>query len=245
MAVSRDEFVALLTSSQRRLCGFICTLVVDLADAEEVLQETNLTLWQQADRFEPGTDFMAWACRVAHFKVLKWRDARKRQRSHFDEDVIEVLAAWVWREAPDAAANHDLSSARSRDLVAWEGADGHPVALPITLATPGMIVDPVPVGGGILNGTGQVGFDSRQRPALAYFKHDAAGMCSGSIRPRGLFPAVSRSSNRPSPGCGRDSRPTPGRRASPESDSFSAGRRSGPIAISRAQSPGRHRRNCG
>jgi|688.fasta_scaffold123794_2 RNA polymerase sigma-70 factor (ECF subfamily) len=93
MALSRDEFVALLTSSQRRLCGFICTLVVDLTDAEEVLQETNLTLWQQADRFEPGTDFVAWACRVAHFKVLKWRDARKRQRAHFDDEVLDVIAS--------------------------------------------------------------------------------------------------------------------------------------------------------
>ena len=89
--------------------------------------------------------------------------------------------SWVWREAPDAAANHDLSYARSRDLVAWEGADGRPVSLPITLATPGMIVDPVPVGGGILNGTGQVGFDSRHRPMLAYFKHDAAGMSQAYV----------------------------------------------------------------
>jgi arylsulfatase A-like enzyme len=89
--------------------------------------------------------------------------------------------SWVWREAPDAAANHDLSYARSRDLVAWEGADGRPVALPITLATPGMIVDPVPAGGGILNGTGQVGFDSLHRPVLAYFKHDAAGMSQAYV----------------------------------------------------------------
>jgi len=89
--------------------------------------------------------------------------------------------SWVWREAPDAATNHDLSYARSRDLVEWEGADGRPVALPITLATPGMIVDPVPVGGGILNGTGQVGFDSRNRPVLAYFKHDSAGMSQAYV----------------------------------------------------------------
>jgi len=89
--------------------------------------------------------------------------------------------SWVWRDAPDAAANHDLCYARSRDLVEWEGADGRPVTLPITLATPGMIVDPVPVGGGILNGTGQVGFDSRHRPVLAYFKHDAEGMSQAYV----------------------------------------------------------------
>ncbi len=92
MPLTHDEFVALLTAAQRRLYAFICTLVVDRSDADEVLQETNLTLWQQIERFEPGTDFLAWACRVAHFKVLKLRDSRQRQRVQLDDAVIELLA---------------------------------------------------------------------------------------------------------------------------------------------------------
>ncbi|CAF3425594.1 unnamed protein product [Rotaria sp. Silwood1] len=28
--------------------------------------------------------------------------------------------AWVWRESPDASTYHDLSYARSKDLVSWE-----------------------------------------------------------------------------------------------------------------------------
>jgi len=83
--------------------------------------------------------------------------------------------SWVWRESADAASNHDLSYARSRDFVRWEDAAGRPLALPITLATAGVIVDPVPVNGGILNGSGHVGFDSRKRPVLAFYKYDAAG----------------------------------------------------------------------
>jgi RNA polymerase sigma-70 factor, ECF subfamily len=92
MPLSHDEFVALLTASQRRVYAFICTLVIDRTDADEVLQETNLALWQQIDRFEPGTDFVAWACRVAHFKVMKLRDAAKRHRVKLDDAVIELLA---------------------------------------------------------------------------------------------------------------------------------------------------------
>ncbi len=88
-----EEFVALLTASQRRIHAFICTLVVDLADADEVLQETNLALWQQAERFEQGTDFVAWACRVAYFKVLKQRDAAKRHRVKLDDAVMDLVAA--------------------------------------------------------------------------------------------------------------------------------------------------------
>lgn len=83
--------------------------------------------------------------------------------------------SWVWRESPDAAANHVLSHARTRDFAHWEDAAGRPLGLPIRLATEGVVVDPVPVGGGIINGAGRVGFDSRKRPVLSYYKYDAAG----------------------------------------------------------------------
>ena len=54
---------------------------------------------------------------------------------------------WVWRDTGDCATNHDLSYARSRDLVHWETVAGTTVTLPLTLETPGLIVDPVPVNG--------------------------------------------------------------------------------------------------
>lgn len=81
---------------------------------------------------------------------------------------------WVWRETPDCATNHDLSYARSRDLLHWETAAGEPLALPLTL-DPRTIVDPVPVGGGLLNVSTSLFIDSKQRPILVYHKHDEAG----------------------------------------------------------------------
>ncbi|NLS93995.1 MAG: hypothetical protein GXX96_17690 [Planctomycetaceae bacterium] len=81
---------------------------------------------------------------------------------------------WVWRETPDCATNHDLCYARSRDLVHWEMSDGKPLELPITLAT-AEIVDPVPEGGGLINGNTKIGFDADGRVILSYHKHDADG----------------------------------------------------------------------
>ncbi len=63
--------------------------------------------------------------------------------------------SWVWRDTPDCSTNHDLGYARSSDLIEWETIDGRGIALPIRLDTPGIVVDPVPVEGGILNGTGR------------------------------------------------------------------------------------------
>jgi hypothetical protein len=83
--------------------------------------------------------------------------------------------AWVWRDTPDCASNHDLSYARSRDLKNWETIAGQPLPLPIRLATPGVIVDPIPINGGIVNGSQKIGFDSKNRVLISYHKFDATG----------------------------------------------------------------------
>ncbi|AQR75307.1 BNR repeat-containing protein [Sphingomonas sp. LM7] len=82
--------------------------------------------------------------------------------------------SWVWRDTPDAATNHDLSYARSPDLVHWQRADDTPLPLPIRLDAAD-IVDPVPVRGGMINNNTPLGFDALGRPVIAFHKFDAAG----------------------------------------------------------------------
>lgn len=78
---------------------------------------------------------------------------------------------FTWRETPIASSNHDLSYARSRDLVNWERSDGTAIPLPIVLAT-GEIIDPIPEHGGLLNGRHPIGFDSENRVLVTYQKYN-------------------------------------------------------------------------
>lgn len=82
---------------------------------------------------------------------------------------------WVWRDTPDAETNHDLSYARTRDMLNWENAAGEPLTLPITINSPGIIVDPVPVNGGMINNNTKVGFDPDNRAVITYHKFDSPG----------------------------------------------------------------------
>lgn len=81
---------------------------------------------------------------------------------------------WCWRDTPDAATNHDVSYARSRDLVHWETSDGTPLELPITIDT-AEVIDPVPAGGGMINSNLALGFDPEGRPVVSYHKFDEDG----------------------------------------------------------------------
>jgi len=81
---------------------------------------------------------------------------------------------WVWRNTPDCATNHDLSYARSKDLVHWETSAGKAIELPMTVDN-AEVVDPVPPGGGMINGNTIMGFDSQKRPVICYHKFDEEG----------------------------------------------------------------------
>jgi hypothetical protein len=82
---------------------------------------------------------------------------------------------WMWRDTPSGATNHDLSYARSRDLVHWQDARGRSIDLPIRPATPGVVVDAVQSGGGLAGIAFGLGWDTRQRPTINYTRYDAAG----------------------------------------------------------------------
>jgi len=81
---------------------------------------------------------------------------------------------WVWRDTPACETCHDISYIRSRDLKHWENAFGKPLALPIRLGED-VVVEPVPIKGGLINPCQAIGFDAQGRVIVTYTKYDAVG----------------------------------------------------------------------
>lgn len=73
-----DEFTRLYEACSDWLYCYLLSLLRKPADADDVLQETARVLWEKFDRYQPGTEFRAWACRVAHFKALQFRERQKQ-----------------------------------------------------------------------------------------------------------------------------------------------------------------------
>ena len=85
-------FVELLIQHQRMLYGYIFSLIPNAADSEDLLQDTNLTLWKKRREYEPGTNFMAWACQIAFFNVKNFVKIKGRSRVFFNDSLLDKMS---------------------------------------------------------------------------------------------------------------------------------------------------------
>lgn len=92
-ADSRKRLMTLMTRHQRQIFAYIYTLVPDRHDAEDLLQETSVVICEKFDEFAPGTDFVAWACQIAWWRIRYARQKFARSKVVFDDDVLEAVAA--------------------------------------------------------------------------------------------------------------------------------------------------------
>jgi len=87
-----ERFAQLLATCQRPVFLYALGLLHNATDAEEVLQETNVVLWRKFSQFQAGTDFVRWACRIAYYEVLKFRERKPRPERVLSNEFIETLA---------------------------------------------------------------------------------------------------------------------------------------------------------
>ncbi|MCG8587082.1 MAG: sigma-70 family RNA polymerase sigma factor [Pirellulales bacterium] len=95
---AHEEFVRLFAETNHRIYAFVTTLVPHHADADDVFQQTSVVLWRKFADFDPTTDFVAWACRVAHFEVMNFRRTSGRRAVVFDDQLVENLSK-EWSQA--------------------------------------------------------------------------------------------------------------------------------------------------
>ena len=86
------EFTELLSQHHSRLFGYVFAMVRNYSDAQDIVQQTCLTMWDKFDQFEPGTDFAAWGCEIARRKVLNFLRSEGRRGTQFGDDFVNQLA---------------------------------------------------------------------------------------------------------------------------------------------------------
>lgn len=87
-----EEFVVLLARHERLLGAYVMTMVPHPADADDILQEAKVVMWRAFRQFQPGTNFAAWARKIAFHQVLAFRKRRHRDRLDFSETFLQAVA---------------------------------------------------------------------------------------------------------------------------------------------------------
>jgi RNA polymerase sigma-70 factor (ECF subfamily) len=122
-----EDFLRLLGQHERHLAAFVYSLVPRAADADDILQDAKVTMWREFGRFEPGTNFRAWARRIVTHQVLNFRRAvQRRPNPALEDSFIEAVAAEIDRQAGELdrrsdALQHCLQklSDPHRKIIVW------------------------------------------------------------------------------------------------------------------------------
>lgn len=100
-----EEFIRLLRLNTSQVLAYINALLVNWNDAEDLFQETCLVLWQKYDNFQPGTNFLAWALRIAELKVMNFQTTQSRRVAFAASLRDAIKADFANQSAQDVTAN--------------------------------------------------------------------------------------------------------------------------------------------
>lgn len=85
------HFMMLYMSVQRRLYGYVMSSIPNPSDADDIVQETVSIMWSEFDKFQPGTNFAAWALCIARYQILTYRKQITKKKRVFSEQAVEAI----------------------------------------------------------------------------------------------------------------------------------------------------------
>jgi RNA polymerase sigma-70 factor (ECF subfamily) len=86
------EFVELLATSQLQLRALAISLVGSPLEADDILQNACMTLWQKRAEYRHDGGFLRWAAGVIYIETLRLRRRRATEKLRFDESLLATLA---------------------------------------------------------------------------------------------------------------------------------------------------------
>jgi len=118
------EFVQHFSRSAQRLYAYVLTMTGHDPAADDVFQEVCKLAWEKFDQFQPGTDFLAWTCRIAFFCVMNHRRKKSKAPLPFSDAFFNAIDAELVEMASTSDARmraladcYGKLSQRDRDLI--------------------------------------------------------------------------------------------------------------------------------
>src|SRR5262245_25964892 len=90
--MDHQRFLARFMANERLLVGYLLSATGDIHEAEDLLQEVSVTLWESFSRYDEAYSFGSWALGIARHKVLKWRERKGRSEKCLPMETLEAVA---------------------------------------------------------------------------------------------------------------------------------------------------------
>src|ERR1041385_4096429 len=91
-SAEEQRFLSLFLRSEKEVFRYVAVLVPNIADAEDIVQQTAIALWQKFDAYDPAQPFTPWACRFALNKARQWIERKQRWQALLERGLAEELA---------------------------------------------------------------------------------------------------------------------------------------------------------
>ena len=98
---AQQQFLSLFLRSEREIFRYVAALVPNVTDAEDIVQQTAIALWEKFHAYDPAQPFTPWACRFALNKARQWIERRQRWQALLDHGLAEELAQRRQELQPD------------------------------------------------------------------------------------------------------------------------------------------------
>lgn len=120
---AREAFLKSFLKHRSMLYGFVFSMTGDRSEAEDVLQDVAVVLWERFGRYDPSRPFGAWARGIAAKKILQWRAGRRRLPMYLEPEALEAVLRAYDRIEPGSPEKEALRRClqnlpqKARDLV--------------------------------------------------------------------------------------------------------------------------------
>lgn len=85
------QFLSLFLRSEKEIFRYVAALVPNIADAEDIVQQAAVALWDKFDAYDPAQPFTPWACRFALNKARQWMERRQRWQALLAQGLAEQV----------------------------------------------------------------------------------------------------------------------------------------------------------
>ncbi|PQO44225.1 sigma-70 family RNA polymerase sigma factor [Blastopirellula marina] len=109
-SLTDEDFIRLLTAYHGRILQYVASLIPNRAQADDVMQEVSLALWEKRSQYDPDLNFLTWMRAFARIQVLTHYRKQSRVPAQLSNEALQRVVGAI--DAQQHAVDDQLALLR-------------------------------------------------------------------------------------------------------------------------------------